>query len=64
MDNQNLLKYKGWKCNIMTIKTIEYDFHPYKIMICNIEQFNNEINLYNTIRCLIENGYIINLRLN
>jgi hypothetical protein len=64
MDNKNLLKYKGWKCNIMTIKTIECEFHPYRVMICDFKQFNNEIYLHNTIRCFINEYIIIDLKFN
>ena len=35
MNNENLLKYKNWKCNNMTIKTIEYEFDTYRVMICD-----------------------------
>lgn len=64
MNTENLLKYIGWKCNNMTIKTIEYDFHPYRVMICNYTEFNNEDYLDKTIRCLINGYLIIDLKFN
>ena len=58
------VKYKGWKYNNMTIKTIEYEFHPYKVIICDCKQFNNEVYLHKTVRCLINDYLIIDLKFN
>lgn len=64
MDIENLLKYKGWKCSLMTITTIEYEFHPYRIIICDDIEFNNENYLDKTIRCVVKDDLITNLKLN
>ena len=64
MDNKNLLKYKGWKCNIMTINTIEYEFYPYKVMVCDNKDFNNVVYMYKKIRCFICEGVIKDLKFN
>ena len=64
MDNEKLLKYIGWRLNKLTMNTIEYEFEPYKLEICNIDEFNNEIYLNKTIRCLVFRGVIIDLKLN
>ena len=64
MDNEKLLKYIGWRLNKLTMNTIEYEFEPYKLEICNIDEFNNEIYLNKTIRCLVFRGIIIDLKLN
>ena len=42
MDNKALEKYIGWRFNKMTINTIEYEFHPYKVIICDLNEFNGE----------------------
>ena len=64
MNSDKLLKYKGWRLNKLTMNTIEYEFEPYKLEICNIDEFNNEIYLNKTIRCLVFRGIIIDLKLN
>lgn len=68
MNSEKLLKYKGWRLNKLTMNTIEYEFEPYKLEICNIDEFNNEINnevtLHKTIKCLVFRGVIIDLKLN
>lgn len=64
MDNKNLLKYKGWRCNTLTINTIEYEFYPYKLLFCNNEDFNNNVYLHKIIRCLTIDGVIVDLKLN
>lgn len=64
MNNENLLKYKNWKCNNITIKTIEYEFDTYRVMICDFKEFNNKVYLDKTIRCLINEYLIIDLKFN
>jgi hypothetical protein len=64
MNNENLLKYKNWKCNNMTIKTIEYEFYPYKIIICDPKEYENEVYLHKKIRCILKDGLITNLKFN
>ena len=64
MENENLLKYKGWKCNTLAINTIEYEFQSYKVILCENEFFNKEIYLHKTIRCLVHKDIIIDLKLN
>ena len=64
MDNKNLLKYKGWRYNALTINTIEYEYFPYKILLCDNLEFNTEIYLYRIIRCLVFDGIIVDLKLN
>lgn len=65
MDNNNdLEKYIGWKCNNMTINTIEYEFRPYKSIICDINSFNEVIFLNNTIRLLVIERVIKDIKFN
>lgn len=64
MDDKNLLKYKGWRYTTLAINTIEYEFFPYKIAICNINDFNNKIYIHKTIRCLIIEDVIKDLKFN
>ena len=64
MENENLLKYIGWKCTILAVNTIEYEFHPYKIIICDPKEYENEVYLHKKIRCVVKDGIITNLKLN
>ena len=63
MESENLSKYIGLKCTILTVNTIEYEFYPYKIIICEPKEYDNEIYLHKKIRCLIKDGFITNLHL-
>lgn len=62
MDSGKLLKYIGWKCNALAINTIEYEFYPYKVLICDIEEYNRKMHLRKTIRCLTFEGAILDLK--
>lgn len=64
MDSKNLLKYKGWKSSKLSINTIEFEFYPYKVIFCDNKDFNNEVYLHKTIRCIIFDGVIIDLKFN
>jgi len=65
MDSKNLLKYMGWRCTKLAINTIEHEFYPYELLcFYDLKEYNSKIYIYKKIRCLIENGYIIDLRLN
>ena len=64
MNSKNLIKYKGWRYTTLSVNTIEYEFYPYKLLLCSNEDFNNNVYLHKTIRCLIFEGIIIDLKLN
>lgn len=46
MESENLLKYIGLKCTILAVNTIEYELYPYKIIICEPIEYDNEIYLH------------------
>ena len=64
MDGEKLFKYIGWRCTLLTINTIEYEFYPYKILICDTNEYNSDISLPKIIKCLVKDGFITNLKLN
>lgn len=64
MNNQQLNKYIGWKWCSITKNTIEAEFRPYHVIQCDISYFNSEVFLGNTIRCLVINNVIIQIKLN
>jgi len=64
MNDQNLLKYKGWRCNTLTINTIQYEFYPYKLQVCDLKDFKNPVHLHKTIRCLLVGNVINDLKFN
>jgi len=62
--NKYLYKYKGWKYNTMAINTIQHDFHPYKVILCDENDYNNDVYLHKTIRCVAFEGIIADLKFN
>ena len=64
MNNEKLLKYKGWICNKLSINTIEYEFYPYKVQLCDAKEFNNNVHIRKTIRCLLIGNLINDLKFN
>ena len=64
MDNKKLLKYQGWRYNTLTINTIEYEFYPYKVQLCDVKEFNNNIHLDKTIRCHLIGNLVNDLKFN
>jgi hypothetical protein len=64
MDNKDLEKYIGWRFNKMTTNTIEYEFHCYKVIICDLNAFNSEYFLDKKIRCLVIEGLIKDIKFN
>jgi hypothetical protein len=64
MDNKDLEKYIGWRFNKMTINTIEYEFYPYKVIICDIKDFNGEGFLDKKIRSFVIEGLIKDIKFN
>jgi len=65
MESNKLLKYIGWICSELTINTIEYEFYPYKLLIFyDLQEYNRQIYMYKTIRCLVENNCVTHLKIN
>jgi hypothetical protein len=64
MEGEKLLKYIGWRCTLLAVNTIEHEFYPYKILICDANEYNKENYLYKKIRCLLSDGFITNLKIN
>lgn len=64
MDNKDLEKYIGWRLNKMTINTIECEFHSYKVIICDLNEYNSDYLLDKKIRCLVIEGVIKDMKFN
>ena len=64
MDNKALEKYIGWRFNKMTINTIEHEFHPYRVIICDFNEFNREYFLDEKIRSFVIEGQIKDIKFN
>lgn len=64
MDKKDLEKYIGWRFNKMTINTIEYEFHTYKVIFCDLNAFNGDYLLDKKIRCLVIEGVIKDMKFN
>ena len=46
MDSEKLFKYICWRCTILAVNTIEHDFYPYKMLICDTSEHNNKNYMY------------------
>lgn len=64
MNNQKLNKYIGWRWSNITKNTIESEFKSYNVISCDMSYFNSEVNLGNTIRCLIMDNIITHIKMN
>ena len=64
MNNHKLNKYIGWRWSNITKNTIESEFKPYNVISCDMSYFNSEVNLGNTIRCLIMDNIITHIKMN
>ena len=64
MDNKDLEKYIGWIFNKMTINTIEYEFDSYRVIICDIKEFNSDVFIDKRIRSFVIEGIIKDIKFN
>ena len=63
-DPEGLYRYIGKEYNETIKVEIEGKFSPYKIMICDVEYFCLELDLTDTIRCVVEDGRIMEIDFN
>ncbi len=56
--------YIGKPWNDITKQSIENDFKPFKIMVCDDDYFCCEVFIENVIRCVLKNGVISDLAFN
>lgn len=61
LTHSELMLYIGREYNENVKSEIEYKCTPYTIMICDIEYFYLEHYINNTIRCVVDDGKIIQL---
>lgn len=63
MNIHRLNKYIGWRWINITKNTIESEFREYNVVSCDESSFNSEVFSKNTIRCLVLNGIITQIKL-